>query len=78
MISGDPRGCTLFVKKFARNKEKLIIGFEEFITAFLPVKLETAQRLLTRPKKFETTADIPNMKQVFHPRTYAQYSLTWK
>lgn len=42
MISGDPIGCTLFVKKFARNKDNLVIGFEEFITAFLPVKLETA------------------------------------
>lgn len=34
--------------------------------------------MLTRPKKFETTADIPNMKEVFNARTFAQYSLTWK
>ena len=78
MISGDPIGCQMFVKKFARNKEKLSINFEDFIRAFLPVHLESAQRLLMRAKKFETTSDIADMKQVFHARTFAQYSLTWK
>lgn len=78
MISGDPVGCGLFCRKYATNKRTQRISFEDFIHAFLPVNLELAKKLLQRAQKFENVEQIQDLKQVFNPRTYAQYSLTWK
>jgi hypothetical protein len=40
VISGDPHGCNLFCRRFAKNKLTQNLSFEDFINAFLPVDLE--------------------------------------
>jgi len=78
MISGDPIGCNLFCKKFAKNRLSQRITFEDFINAFLPVKLDQAKALLRRPQKLAKDKEIKDLKDIFGQRTYAQFTLAWK
>jgi len=77
-MTGDPLGCGMFCRKFAKDRLTQRINFEDFIHAFLPVSLEKAKILLQRPQKLGKNKEIQDLRDIFGPRTYAQFSLAWK
>jgi hypothetical protein len=71
MISGDPFGCGLFCKKFAKNRSTFNICYEDFIHAFLPINLDHAKQMLQRHKKIENILDVKDLKTIFNSRTFS-------
>jgi hypothetical protein len=75
MITGDPAGCNLFIKRYARRQPNGMIDLEDFVRCFLPLELNAAKKLLSRRRRVDS---IRHIKEVFNMRTFAQFSLTWK
>ena len=75
---GDPRGCNVFIKKFATNKKTYRITFEDFINAFLPVDSRKASEFLNKPHRLAFNKSIKYVTDIFEATTFAQFSSAWR
>ena len=62
-------------------KNKITVNFQNNGKQVLNtdyVNLEKAKMLLQRPQKLGKNKEIQDLRDIFGPRTYAQFTLAWK